>query len=151
MTAAIFVIALVAWFYILPHLGIIPKDLEMVEKTSAILTTHLDKTGTILSTPLAQPLIADFYTVQISPDDPETFRFVDLSQGTADSWYWDFSDGANTTDRYPVHHFSSSAGNTTISFTVTSRDGAKSSISKNVLAPVSVKPFKVLLDTGWAL
>jgi PKD repeat protein len=145
---AIFLIVPLLWFYILPHTGIIPMDLEFRGRTAAIQTMHINSTGTVLSMPLVQPLTADYYAVQVHPDDPATLQFLDLSRGNPRSWFWDFGDGANATDRYPVHHFGTFKDNTTVTLRVTRGDGAKSSLSKkDFLAAVSRKPVDILLDT----
>jgi len=146
---ALFVIVPVAWFYLLPQLGLIPKDLEMRGKTFAVPTMRTESAGTILSTPLSQPLIADFYAVPVHPDDPETLQFLDLSRGTPNTWYWDFGDKTNATERNPVHRFSSPAGNTAISLTVTRGDGAESSkTNSDLVSAASSGPVKIQLDTN---
>ncbi|HSL18823.1 MAG TPA: PKD domain-containing protein [Methylomirabilota bacterium] len=63
-----------------------------------------------------------------SPQSPavgETVQFTDTSSGGPTSWLWDFGDGSSSTDQNPVHSFDS-AGDSTVTLTVTSAAGSDS-------------------------
>lgn len=141
-------IAVFAWFTLLPQLGIIPKDLVVRDRIPANLTVHSGRASNLLTAPLAQPLIADFYAVLVHPDDPSTFQFLDLSRGSPGRWYWDFGDGTSATDEHPIHHFSST-GDVPVTLTVTRDDGASCTVTRSgFLLAASPGKVRVRLDTN---
>ncbi|WP_230668811.1 MULTISPECIES: NosD domain-containing protein [Methanosarcina] len=68
--------------------------------------------------------VADFTVNKTSGYYPLTVLFNDLSQN-ANEWYWDFGDGANSTEQNPVHTYSA-AGTYTVNLTATNANGTKS-------------------------
>lgn len=68
--------------------------------------------------------------------------FTDLSSdndGTVVSWSWDFGDGNSTTTQNPSHTYAS-AGNYTVSLTVTDNDGASDGSSQPVTVTAASLP-----------
>ncbi len=53
------------------------------------------------------------------------------SDGSIDSWSWDFDDGNTSTQQNPLHSYSSS-GDYTVELTVTDDEGASSTVSKTI-------------------
>jgi len=54
-----------------------------------------------------QPPVSSFTSNVKSGSVPLSVTFNDTSTGTPNAWYWDFGDGANSTDRNPAHTFCS--------------------------------------------
>jgi tripartite motif-containing protein 71 len=50
--------------------------------------------------------IANFTANRTVGKVPSSVKFTDRSTGTPDSWYWDFGDGTNSTEKSPVHVYS---------------------------------------------
>uniref|UniRef100_UPI000AF80FF0 NosD domain-containing protein n=1 Tax=Methanosarcina horonobensis TaxID=418008 RepID=UPI000AF80FF0 len=57
--------------------------------------------------------VAAFAASPISGDVPLTVSFTDESTGSPTSWFWDFGDGANSTEQNPSHTYAS-AGTYTV-------------------------------------
>jgi len=68
--------------------------------------------------------VADFTASDQNPCVNTDVNFTDLStpSDNIDSWSWDFGDGSNSTAQNPTHQYSS-AGNYTVSLTVTNECG----------------------------
>jgi len=61
-----------------------------------------------------------------------TYQFEDGSNGNPDSWYWDFGDGASSTEQNPVHTFSTT-GEYQVCLTISnSQDSCTSSFCQTV-------------------
>ncbi|AKB37165.1 cell surface protein [Methanosarcina siciliae C2J] len=73
------------------------------------------------STPVE--LVAAFTADVTGGTAPLTVNFTDLSTGTPTSWFWDFGDGANSTEQNPSHTYSA-AGNYTVNLTVENDAGS---------------------------
>lgn len=94
---------------------------------------------------IESPLVADFdFDI---PDCPlcKGVMFVDKSSGGVKpyTYYWDFGDGSNSTRQNPRHRYTS-AGNYTVTLTVTDRADNVASKTKTVtLAPkeITVEPL----------
>jgi YVTN family beta-propeller protein len=84
----------------------------------------LQVTGTVTEPVLP---IANFSTNVTSGSTPLSVQFTDLSKNTT-GWNWNFGDGANSTQRNPMHTYST-ASNYTVVLTVSNVNGtdAKSS------------------------
>ena len=54
---------------------------------------------------------------------PLSVKFADTSSGTPTSWYWDFGDNTNATERNPAHSYTT-PGRYTVSLTVTNSAGS---------------------------
>jgi PKD repeat protein len=61
------------------------------------------------------------------------------SDGTVDSYVWDFGDGGSDTGAVPADHTFAAEGSYQVTLTVTDNDGAATPITKTV-SPVAVKP-----------
>jgi YVTN family beta-propeller protein len=68
------------------------------------------------------PLVADFVTNVTTGSAPLSVQFTDKSSGKPTSWFWNFGDGATSTEKNPKHTYSK-AGKYTVSFTVTNAFG----------------------------
>ena len=65
----------------------------------------LTKTGYITVTDPAGPLSADFEANITTGEVPLTVRFTDRSTGGPTSWFWDFGDGGNSTEKNPEYTY----------------------------------------------
>ena len=85
----------------------------------------------------ASPSLTTIPTAEFNADTTSgsatlSVQFTDLSQN-ANGWNWDFGDGATSTDRNPVHTYSS-AGTYTVTLTVSNEGGTVSKVNTiNVL------------------
>jgi len=77
------------------------------------------------NSPEPVPPVADFTSDVTSGNAPLTVTFTDRSTGDPTAWNWDFGDGTDSTDRNPVHTYTS-AGTYTVTLTVSNADGAVS-------------------------
>ena len=71
---------------------------------------------------IAAPLSADFIGEPTTGHQPLTVHFTDQSTGLIDSCYWEFGDGATSTDQNPMHRYRS-VGLFTVILTVTGPTG----------------------------
>ncbi|WP_231593713.1 PKD domain-containing protein [Methanosarcina siciliae] len=67
--------------------------------------------------------VANFTADATSGTVPLTVNFTDQSTGSPTSWFWDFGDGANSTEQNPVHTYSA-AGNYTVNLTASNAGGS---------------------------
>jgi PGF-pre-PGF domain-containing protein len=58
-----------------------------------------------LITVLQKPPVAGFTVRRASGTAPFLVKFTDTSTGAPTSWFWDFGDGATSTDRHPGHTY----------------------------------------------
>lgn len=70
-----------------------------------------------------KPPVANFYGKPTSGKAPVSVKFTDTSTGSPTTWYWDFGDGTNATDRNAVHSYTI-PGKYTVSLTVTNAGGS---------------------------
>ena len=73
--------------------------------------------GTLISSP-----IAAFSATPLSGKAPLTIKFIDKSEGSATSWFWNFGDNTTSKTKNPVHKYSK-AGKYSISLTVKNAAG----------------------------
>ena len=77
------------------------------------------------NSPEPVPPVADFSSDVSSGNAPLTVTFTDKSTGDPTEWNWNFGDGTDSTDKNPVHTYTS-AGTYTVTLTVSNADGAAS-------------------------
>lgn len=98
-------------------------------------------TGAAVTIAGAQPAAAFIANVTTGPA-PLTVSFTDTSTGSPTSWFWEFGDGATSTQRNPTHIYTSAgAYNVALSITVS---GATYGFARDayisILAPTSTPP-----------
>jgi YVTN family beta-propeller protein len=77
--------------------------------------------------------VASFTMDKLSGPKLLTIAFTDKSTGNPNSWFWNFGDGANSTDQNPTHTYSA-AGTYTVNLTVSNGNGSESKLATiNVL------------------
>ncbi|WP_261788812.1 PKD domain-containing protein [Methanosarcina siciliae] len=67
--------------------------------------------------------VADFSAAPSSGDIPLNVQFTDESTGSPTSWFWNFGDGANSTEQNPSHTYTAE-GNYTVNLTVENAAGS---------------------------
>lgn len=73
----------------------------------------------------------------VSPNSPSIQDIVNVTDssydidGSIDSWFWEFGDGATSTLQNPSHSYSQK-GEWTVTLTVTDNDGSKNSSTQTV-------------------
>jgi PKD repeat protein len=72
---------------------------------SGTTSTTTTKTGYIQVLPLPDPLTADFVANVTTGVSPLPVQFTSSSTGAPETWYWEFGDGANSTEEHPLHIF----------------------------------------------
>ncbi|WAC04453.1 MAG: PKD domain-containing protein [Methanoregula sp.] len=85
------------------------------------------------------PPAANFTANPVSGTVPLLVGFRDLSTNTPTSWYWDFGDGTNSTDKNPLHGFTT-AGNFTILLKAANVDGNDTVIKPDYITVTSLSP-----------
>jgi len=84
--------------------------------------------------------IADFEADTVSGDVPLTVSFTDRSEGSVDSWSWDFGDGSPTDPTQNPTHTYTSVGTYTVELAV-SGSGGSDSITKTNYINVDYAPL----------
>lgn len=102
---------------------------------SAILASNGTPQGGGASGPTQAPTAA-FSSGVSSGTVPLPVQFVDLSTNNPTSWSWSFGDGGTSTERNPVHTFTS-PGTFTVTLTVQNSYGS-SSTSRTIVTTMSV-------------
>ncbi|MCK8519848.1 PKD domain-containing protein [Methanoculleus sp. 7T] len=101
---------------------------------------------------------ANFTASATSGTAPLTVGFTDLSTGDVTSWYWDFGDGAFSTEQNPAHMYNTT-GTFNVNLTVADDTGASDSLeipdyinvseAPPVIVPViSFEPLNTSVDVG---
>jgi PKD repeat protein len=94
---------------------------------------------------------ADFTADKTRGGAPMDVNFIDQSSGSPTSWKWDFGDGTVSTDKNPVHQYTT-LGSFTVTLTVSNANGqdttAKTAFIVTTLAPVA--DFKADRQVGKA-
>lgn len=90
------------------------------------------------------PLVANFSVNRTLGNPPLTVQFTDTSENTPTEWFWEFGDGATSTDQHPIHSYSA-VGNYTVNLTVT-KVGAQDKISQAELITVFIPAPKAEFD-----
>lgn len=103
--------------------------------------TNVDTTYAVITEKPNYPPNANFSYSPLNPTTDDTVQFTDLStdtDGIIVSYYWNFSDGTNSTDKNPKHTYSKS-GAYMITLKITDDDGAIDIYSKAILVEESNK------------
>jgi len=121
-----------------------------VTLTASNPTTTSSRTKTGYITVLNLPR-ADFTADKTRGGAPMSVQFTDMSSGMPTAWKWDFGDGAGSTERNPLHTYST-FGTYSVSLTISNANGEDTTIKPNyvvtTLAPVA--DFRVDKRTGKA-
>ena len=90
-------------------------------------SSYLDYLPLVYPSSSPEPVhpVADFSSDVTSGEAPLEVSFTDKSTGNPTTWDWDFGDGNVSTDKNPVHIYTS-AGTYTTTLTVSNADGAAS-------------------------
>jgi PKD repeat protein len=86
-----------------------------------------------------KPPVANFYAKPTSGKAPLSVKFTDASYGFPTSWYWDFGDGSNSTERNPVYVYTI-PGKYTISLTVTNAGGSDTKTKYEYITVKGITP-----------
>ncbi|MFA4877624.1 MAG: PKD domain-containing protein [Methanoregula sp.] len=85
------------------------------------------------------PPVANFTGSPRSGVKPLKVSFNDTSTNEPAGWRWTFGDGTHSTNRHPVHTYTS-AGNFTVSLNVTNSDGSNSTVKTRYIHVSSQPP-----------
>ena len=93
--------------------------------------------------------VANFSANVTSGAVPLSVNFTDLSTNSPTSWFWDFGDGANSTDQSPTHIYTS-AGTYNVSLNATNVGGSNVStqLSYITTATIPVSNFSANVTSG---
>jgi PKD repeat protein len=94
-----------------------------------------DTTYVLITEKPNYPPIADFSYFPLNPKTDDIIQFIDLStdtDGTIVSYYWNFNDGRNTTDKNPNHTYITN-GTYLISLIIKDNNNATDTISKVII------------------
>ena len=105
-----------------------------VEYPEGINTTS--QADMITVTVPVEPVVANFTANRTAGLVPLAVRFTDESSGSPVSWAWNFGDGSNSMLQDPVHTYTS-AGNYTVSLTVTSAQGSNTTLRTGYIQATS--------------
>jgi PKD repeat protein len=83
--------------------------------------------------------VAIFSTSPTSGNAPLKVQFTDKSTGSPTSWKWSFGDGTSSTEKDPIHTYST-AGIYTVNLTVSNENGAASKLTTINVSTQSVLP-----------
>ena len=97
---------------------------------------------TVAGTPSQMP-VAAFSASPTSGNAPLNVTFADSSTGSPTAWNWNFGDGATSTQKNPVHTYSS-AGNYTVTLTVTNAAGSNTATKSNYITAVTAAQLPVI-------
>jgi uncharacterized repeat protein (TIGR01451 family) len=119
--------------------------------TNANGTNSTTGTITVSEEPVLVLPVANFSTNVSSGYVPLDVQFNDSSDN-ATEWYWDFGDGANSTEQNPMHTYST-VGSYNVVLTVTNANGTNVSDSQPVTAIEPLMPianFSSNVTSGYA-
>ncbi len=80
--------------------------------------------------------VANFSATTTSGNTPLSVAFTDTSTGTPTSWTWSFGDGTSSTDKNPVHTYTT-AGKYTVSLTVKNEAGSNAVTKSSYINPTN--------------
>ncbi len=107
--------------------------------------------GQFIASVPVQPLLprANFSSNVAEGYAPLNVQFIDSSLNK-NGWYWDFGDGTNSTDRNPIHTYSSS-GNYSVNLTVSNGNSTDSKLAAiHVSEQLPIVSFSTNLTSGYA-
>ncbi|MCC4769883.1 PKD domain-containing protein [Methanosarcina sp. DH2] len=105
----------------------------MLTASNVAGNTTVTKTNYIsVGTDAAQMPVASFSASPTSGNAPLSVIFTDSSTGNPTAWKWDFGDGNNSAVQNPVHAYST-AGNHTVTLTVTNAAGSNTVTKSNYI------------------
>ncbi len=108
-------------------------------ETNAGGSNTMTKPDYITVSSLAPP-VANFTGTPLCGKAPLAVTFTDSSAGEPAGWSWDFGDGTNSTDRNPVHTYTS-AGKYTVALTASNAGGSNTTTRADyVMVTGQVKP-----------
>ncbi|MHC4115078.1 MAG: S8 family serine peptidase, partial [Planctomycetota bacterium] len=90
------------------------------------------------------PPVADFTALPTAGEAPLSVKFTDLSSGKITSWFWDFGDGATSTEENPSHTYTVPNAYT-VSLTVTNLSGSNTETKFNY---IGISPYDGVVQ-GW--
>jgi PKD repeat protein len=93
-----------------------------VKMTATNANGNDSETKTAYITVLDASPAADFYSGEVIGRLPFTVHFVDTSTNIPTSWTWDFGDGSSSTDKNPIHIYTTT-GKFTVILTATNASG----------------------------
>lgn len=123
--------------------GTYPVTLKITDK----IGNNASSAGSVLvkaSTPVDQPLVANFTAIKPTGDAPLNVQFIDLSSGNAVAWNWDFGDGKSSSEKSPLHTFMRT-GTFTVQLDVYNEQGEKASTSRPGF--VKINKYSVINQT----
>jgi len=97
------------------------------------------KEGYITVVAVPPPPVAQFTANVTSGYAPLAVRFTDLSSGSIYEWFWTFGDGWTSSERSPVHTYST-PGNYTVSLRVRGLGGFDTETRTNYISVLGVPP-----------
>lgn len=89
--------------------------------------------------PFVPAPVAEFSATPLSGDAALNVQFSDLSTGAISGWFWEFGDGDSSLAQNPSHTYSS-AGNYTVSLTVTGPGGSDSETKVDYIQVTASEP-----------
>jgi len=90
-------------------------------------------------------LTANFSSNVTSGNVPFNVLFTDTSTGSPTAWSWNFGDGGSATTQNPTHNYST-AGNYTVTLTVSNSAGNNTTTKSNYITAVSTTGTKPVLN-----
>ncbi len=85
--------------------------------------------------------VAEFSASPTSGSTPLNVSFTDASTGTPTVWNWNFGDGVNSTEKNPVHTYSTQ-GNYTVTLTVSNTAGSNTATKSSYIKVTGNSPQK---------
>ncbi|MDD4454666.1 MAG: PKD domain-containing protein, partial [Candidatus Methanomethylophilaceae archaeon] len=111
--------------------------------TGIIMTNNVGESSYMV-TGIPDTPVANFTVSTDSSDISSPVQFNDTSENIPQSWYWEFGDGATSTEQNPIHTYTT-PGTYTVNLTVTNTKGTDTMVKTDcitkVAAPVPVADF----------
>ena len=97
-----------------------PVTVNAGQQTAGIdIQLTVSSTGSTTSSVPVTPPAPNFYAVPASGDFPLRVQFYNTTTGMAKSWFWDFGDGDNSTEKNPAHVYYPTSSGTDMTYYVT--------------------------------